>query len=207
MSLPSHKIAGVTQLDIGCGGNKRAGFFGIDIIAFPGVDCTLNVEESPLPFPDDSIEYVYSSHTIEHLSCFEVLLRELLRVCKHDATIEIWTPYGADRESLLFGHKLCWTELQWFDICYWNDRNYLRNGHGYFKWNLAHYNLRPGITGQLERLNIPLLFALEHMTNIAFEWGVFLQVKKDLPRAPDTEIPVLQWAYGREHGAQVPLTQ
>ena len=46
--------------------------------------------------------------------------------------------------------------------------------------------LTQGIRERLEALHIPFDFALEHMFNIAFEFGVFLRVdkSKDLATAP-----------------------
>jgi hypothetical protein len=41
----------------------------------------------------------------------------------------------------------------------------------------------------LQTAGIALEFALAHMFNVALEWGVFLRVTKDAPRAPGPQIP------------------
>lgn len=176
--------ASVTKLELGCGSNKREGFFGIDILAAPGVDLVLDYENNPLPFATDSIDYVYSSHSFEHITRYPEVLRELLRVCRHDATIEIWTPYGKSDDGLLFGHYTFFSETSFKHICFEYDRFYLGDSHGYFLWERSHYNLHPDILDGLRKLTISLDFALTHMFNVALEWGVFLRVKKDAPRAP-----------------------
>src|SRR5215471_11611639 len=94
----------VTRLDIGCGAKKHIDCFGIDIHPSPGVDCVVNITSEAWPFADDSIEYVFSSHAFEHLPSrtgveLQFVLTEMFRVCKHDARIEIWTPYGPSRDA------------------------------------------------------------------------------------------------------------
>ncbi len=48
----------------------------------------------PLPFPDQSVQYIYSSHMIEHLShfCAETLLKECHRVLRVGGRIRLMTP-------------------------------------------------------------------------------------------------------------------
>ncbi len=83
------------KLDIGCGKNKKEGFIGIDTIAFPGVDLLLNVGKEKWPYENESIEYVYCSHLVEHLTPWERahFVNELYRVLKLDAKAQIVTPH------------------------------------------------------------------------------------------------------------------
>ena len=195
MSTPGEAI---TQIELGCGSNKREGFFGIDRIQSSVTDCVLNFEQEPLPFPSDSIDHVYSSHCFEHLTSLAPVLRGIMRVCKHDALVEIWTPYGFSRDAFLLGHELFLTEEQWKHICYLHDRYYFEEIFGYLLWERVHYHLRAGVLEELDRSLISFDFALQHMFDIAIEWGLFLRVKKDAPRAPGTQNPVRTFAYGRE---------
>lgn len=94
------------KLDLGCGGNKQAGFTGVDSIAFPGVDVVCDLVERDIPrhgslaprllddlpddklpfkkwpWPDNSVAEAHSSHFIEHLTAMERVhfVNELYRV-------------------------------------------------------------------------------------------------------------------------------
>jgi SAM-dependent methyltransferase len=187
----------VTRIELGCGSNKREGFYGLDIVQSPVTDCRIDLERDSLPFANDSIEYVYSSHTLEHLSYWSKMLQEIVRVCKHDAVVEIWTPYGPSRDACLIGHLYFVNESHWRHICYEHDRNYLQDVRGYLQWQETRYNLTPGIVEQLDAQKISIEFAIAHMFDIAFEWGVFLTVKKDAPSAPGPQTPIRKYGYGR----------
>ena len=188
----------ITRIELGCGDNKREGFYGLDIARSPVTDYVANFEKDPLPFPDDSIEQVYSNHTFEHLGYWPNILREIVRVCKHDALVEVWTPYGPSRDAFVIGHRLFLNESHWKHICFQHDRHYLGEAPGYLLWEETRYNLTPGILQQLQSMHVPIGFAIEHMFDIAFEWGVFLRVKKDLPKAPGPQRPVRFFCYGRD---------
>lgn len=129
--------------------------------------------------PDDSVDYLYNSHAFEHFGNYPFILQEIFRVCRPMATVEIWTPYGKSNDGLLFGHHTFFTETHFKHICYEYDRFYLQESPGYFEWRASHYNLFPGIVEQLQSMGITLEFALDHMFNIALEWGTFLCVRKD----------------------------
>ena len=79
------KVAAPTELklDLGCGKNKQAGLIGVDSIAFPGVDVVHDLRK-PWPWKDDSVDYVHSSHFLEHLTAQErcFFCNELWRVLK-----------------------------------------------------------------------------------------------------------------------------
>src|ERR1700693_2608081 len=82
------------KIDLGCGTNKKPGTIGLDILAIPGVDIVLNIENTPLPFRDHSVGYVHSSHFLEHTANFGKVFVEISRVCADGAQLELWTPYG-----------------------------------------------------------------------------------------------------------------
>jgi len=59
----------VIRLDLGCGRNKyRKSFIGIDISPDVGADIVLDLEKDRLPFDDESVEDIHTSHTLEHIS-------------------------------------------------------------------------------------------------------------------------------------------
>lgn len=75
----------VIRVDIGCGKQKREGFFGIDIIPFEGVDKVMNAGKDKWPFKDGSVDEVHASHFVEHLEPMERVhfVNELYRVLKN----------------------------------------------------------------------------------------------------------------------------
>jgi SAM-dependent methyltransferase len=196
----------VRHLELGCGANKREGFFGIDIAPGPAVDLVLDIEREALPFADSSIERVYSSHTFEHLEAPGSpiqTLREIMRVAKHGAEVEIWTPFGKSDDALLFGHKVFYTETHWKHVCFEYDDFYFgENVPGRFIWRRTQYLIYPEILERLRELRIPLDFALTHMTNIALEFGVFLEVDKTALVAERPQIPVREFGYRRNQVVQ-----
>lgn len=164
----------------------------------PAVDIVFDLNVEPLPFSENSVDHIYSSHTFEHLGNFKFIFKEIMRVCKHDALVEIWTPYGKSNDAFIFGHTVFFTEIHYRHICYEHDRFYLGDYKGYFLSEKSHYVLWPEIVTNLEAMGISLEFALEHLFNIAFEWGVFLRVKKDADRSPAHQRPERFFGYSRD---------
>jgi len=73
------------KLDIGCGKNKKKGFIGVDIDPHSNADIISSALE--LPFGDESIDEIHSSHLVEHFSLKEakVFFDEIYRVLKKDS--------------------------------------------------------------------------------------------------------------------------
>ena len=118
-------------LDIGCGDGSltvalknalgATEVFGVEISAQgsleareKGVSCyDVNVDESPLPFEDNSMDAVYAGEVLEHLYDPDHLLDEIHRVLHPRGTAIIDTPnlgWWADRLSLLLGYQPMSTE-------------------------------------------------------------------------------------------------
>jgi len=92
-------IEGV-KIDLGCGPKKKEGFIGIDQYKFDGVDIVCQLGREPLPFDNDSVSEVNTTHFIEHLTAEErvQLFNELYRIMKVDAKIFMVVPYwGSSR--------------------------------------------------------------------------------------------------------------
>lgn len=72
-------------LELGCGFNKKQSWYtGIDKSPYVGADICMNFGITPLPFPDQSIDCIYTAHTFEHLSNDEFIfaMNESFRVLK-----------------------------------------------------------------------------------------------------------------------------
>jgi predicted SAM-dependent methyltransferase len=81
------------KIDIGCGSSKRAGYTGVDILKFPGVDVVHNLDQFPYPFGDNEVEEVWMDQVLEHLKEPMQTVEELYRICKPGAKIFIGVPY------------------------------------------------------------------------------------------------------------------
>ena len=85
----------VVKLQIGCGPNQIPGWLNTDvnIVCCKRGAMYLDAGER-FPFPDDSIDYIYSEHLFEHLDYAQAvnMLEECHRVLKPSGSIRIATP-------------------------------------------------------------------------------------------------------------------
>jgi len=184
-------------IDIGCGSNKRHGFIGVDIAPSDGVDHVMNFETDRLPFEDNSVDHVFSNHSFEHIHSPQNILREIIRVCKHGALVEIWTPYLKSNDAFLLGHFSFYNESVWKHICFEYDDFYFKDAPGRFDWRETRYVLSPKILEKLKQNGVQFEFALEHMFNIALEFGVYISVDKTVRKATSPQYPNVFAGYSR----------
>lgn len=98
------------KLNVGCGNNPEAGYINIDNRDV-GNNMIWDVRHG-LPFPDESVEEVFSSHFLEHLNDEDSLefLREALRVLKPGKEVRIIVPHALSTGAFYPGHLSFWTE-------------------------------------------------------------------------------------------------
>ena len=115
-------VSSPIKLDLGCGKNKQPGFFGVDGIAFDGVDLVMDLRQ-PWPWADGSVDEVHCSHFLEHLTGAERIhfFNELHRVLKHGGVARIITPHWSHERA--YGDPT----HQWPPVCSWTYF-YLDNG-------------------------------------------------------------------------------
>lgn len=98
------------KVELGGGFHPRGdGFVNCDLLAAPGVDHVLDFERLGvngvrLPFDDDSVEEVYSSHCLEHVRNVCGVLREIARICRVGAKVEIRVPHWLGVMAMCPGH-------------------------------------------------------------------------------------------------------
>lgn len=82
------------KVDIGCGGNKKEGFLGVDISPGDQVDFVMDVQK--LEFESDSIDEIFSRRCIQHVEDDKKAFREIFRVLKPGGmfTLEVASWYG-----------------------------------------------------------------------------------------------------------------
>ncbi|MFC4860144.1 methyltransferase domain-containing protein [Pseudomonas sp. MAHUQ-62] len=88
-----------TKIDLGCGKRKQEGFIGVDRFPMPDVDVVADIDEQ-LPFEDNSIDLLFSSHSLEHVRDLMATMREIYRVCRHGAQVCIVAPYNEQKLNI-----------------------------------------------------------------------------------------------------------
>ncbi|MGA2915006.1 MAG: class I SAM-dependent methyltransferase [Sedimentisphaerales bacterium] len=80
-------------LDIGCGKQKKTGAIGIDRADLPQVDIVADIEDGLEFIPDNSIDTIYCLSCLEHISNFEKLMSEMIRVLKKGGKVVVEVPH------------------------------------------------------------------------------------------------------------------
>ena len=97
-AIKGFKGQGVTPksraLDLGCGKNKTAGAFGVDIADWSDRDMTIDLAQFPWPLPSDHFYVVHAYDILEHLPKPVSVLNEIWRVCAHGALVSLSVPNG-----------------------------------------------------------------------------------------------------------------
>jgi hypothetical protein len=85
------------KLNLGCGLEKLDGFVNIDKYANLNPDQVVDLEVFPYPFKDNSVGEILLIHVLEHLGqtpeVFINIMKELYRICAHEATLRIIVPH------------------------------------------------------------------------------------------------------------------
>ncbi|WP_250125048.1 methyltransferase domain-containing protein [Chroococcidiopsis sp. CCMEE 29] len=170
------------KIDLGCGPCKKEGTIGIDVQEQPGVDCILDLQSEPLPFPDKSVEYVYSSHFLEHVESAHYVAKifaEISRVCVDGAELEFWTPYTWSNSAFIFGHNLFFNEDHYLHPCVWHYDFWEKALKGRWLLKEITYIINPDVLVELYRNKISIDFAQKYYKGIVREFGVFIEVRHE----------------------------
>lgn len=100
--------AGKVKAQIGCGKNYLKDFINIDANFQRKIDYLLDVRAG-LPFPDGSMEFLYSCHMMEHLHVTEAinLLKECKRVLSPNGYMRLTLPDFEFITAILSGDQVC----------------------------------------------------------------------------------------------------
>ena len=83
------------KLNLGAGLNPQQGYLNVDKYGEPDFRCDL--ESFPWPWEDNSISEILLIHVLEHLGAttdtFIGIMKEMYRVCAHEAVIRIAVPH------------------------------------------------------------------------------------------------------------------
>ena len=79
------------RLNIGAGQTYIPGYRNIDISS--NADIVLDLGIDKLPFEDDSVDFIFSYHTLEHVPDYLFSLSEIHRVLRHGGLFLVGLPY------------------------------------------------------------------------------------------------------------------
>lgn len=99
------------KLNLGAGEDYREGWINVDNRGNVKKDTAWDINKFPYPFKDDTFNYALLSMVLEHVEEPIKVLKEIIRVCKHDAVIKVIVPHAnsyANNSDLQ--HKARFTE-------------------------------------------------------------------------------------------------
>ena len=98
-------ISKIKKVNLGCGNRPILEMINVDSDPKCNPDI-LHDLNTKLPFDDDSIEGVYTSHVIEHVEDIFAYMYEIWRICKDGAEVHIIAPHYIDwYSSIQPSHK------------------------------------------------------------------------------------------------------
>lgn len=140
-------MEGDLKIEIGGGKTPRGdGFVNLDTLEC--ADVVIDLEREPLPYDDNSIDEVYSSHCLEHVNNAIGVLREILRVCKIGSKVELRFPHWLHPMACCTGHVHVLSDRQVEIWCnqpdlFWPDSTKLFRLLGiHYQIDIAHHELR-----------------------------------------------------------------
>jgi len=81
-------------LELGCGNSKLFNnSIAIDMVDLDGVDIICDINKGLSFIPDNSIDEIYSSHFLEHVSDFGFMMKEIYRILKPNGIKKIIVPH------------------------------------------------------------------------------------------------------------------
>lgn len=170
----------ITRIDLSCGPNKKQGCFGIDSVSNPGVDCVMNIAKDRLPFENGTIDYIFTSHCLEHLECSMHTLREISRVASDGAILDIWLPYVWSVDAFLPSHIAFWGEGCYEHICLRHADVWRRELNKSWLWRELTYSVYPETLRDMESRGVDIPFAIKYFKGVAYEFNAVFELRNDL---------------------------
>lgn len=85
-----------SKLNLGCGNDIKEGFVNLDIAQLDGVDVVWDLNESPLPFENETFVYIECNDILEHIDLLKIM-PELHRCLAKGGEIKIRVPHFTSR--------------------------------------------------------------------------------------------------------------
>lgn len=95
-------------LHLGCGEDHHQDATNVDIVEECNPDEVVDLNETPWPWPDDSVREIRAYHVFEHLDDVECVLRECARILRPSGRLVTAWPIGIDARADP-DHERVWT--------------------------------------------------------------------------------------------------
>lgn len=164
-----------SRVHLGCGSNKIVGFLNVDLLPSPVTDMTFDATQ-PWPLPDNSVEYVYASHVVEHLHDHRAFFRHMWNALEDRGDAFLAMPYGAHDDAFadafhvrpFFPGSFAFLQPGWAE--------YVKNGqHDGWHWPYAIADLQLRLNAQLTWMARRPFRGLAHRV-LPFIWGGYVEL-------------------------------
>lgn len=81
------------KVNLGCGEDKKVGYVNVDWSPLVKPDVVHDLNQTPYPFEDNSVDHIEAFHVLEHLSKPFTLMREFHRILKTGGILHIKVPH------------------------------------------------------------------------------------------------------------------
>lgn len=166
---------------------KLDGYVNVDSQPLVNPDVVVDLGAASWPWWTDSVDHVVASHVLEHLpgDAFFHFLRELYRVCKPDATVDIALPHP--RHDIFLNDATHCRAVMPGTLAMFSKRHvealaakgdFLTPFYKYHGVDFDMPTVRYAFDASVDMNDPELMWKAKHLNNIIFEWTATLTVKK-----------------------------
>lgn len=112
----SSNFGGRSVLNLGCGGctYPAPNVTNLDAFQGSGVNVVHDLAKMPLPFRDNSFDFIIANHVMEHIPNWFECFKEMARVLKPGGKIEIWVPPVSSDSAFTYRDHINWIGVESF---------------------------------------------------------------------------------------------
>ncbi len=123
------------KLHLGCGTDIKEGWVNLDIANIPGVDVVHNIDDLPLPFPDNSFDEVLCQFILEHVTWIPIL-RDIHRTLAPGGKLHISVPHFTSKQNFTGPQHKHLFSVETFDFFVPSTKTYQTHAH-YFDFSFS----------------------------------------------------------------------
>ncbi len=129
------KTSTFKKLNLGCGTIILEGWVNLDIAQMPGVDVVHNIEDLPLPFPDNSFDEILCQFILEHVNWVPVL-KDINRILKPGGKVKILVPHFTSKQNFTDPQHIRLFSIETFDFFIPSTKTFQTHPH-YFDFTFS----------------------------------------------------------------------